>query len=121
MSFSGLLFQALNGLSTASGLFFVAVGLSLIFGVSRIINIAHGDFFMVGTVLAWFTLEATVGSEIYGILSSRYLAKRARTTKYTCTISVEGDAFSYESCTSYDHAVGGSVAHTDRNRLRRIK
>jgi ABC-type branched-subunit amino acid transport system permease subunit len=53
MTFSGLLFQALNGLSTASGLFFVAVGLSLIFGVSRIINIAHGSLYMLGTYIAY--------------------------------------------------------------------
>jgi hypothetical protein len=77
-----------------------------------------------GTALAsdkQFALQADVGSEIYGILSSHYLAKRARTTKYTCTISVEGDAFSYDSCTTYTHAVGGAVAHTDRNQLRRVK
>src|SRR5215813_11233607 len=53
MTFSGFLFQALNGLSTASGLFFVAVGLSLIFGVSRIINIAHGSLYMLGTYIAY--------------------------------------------------------------------
>src|SRR5215471_528372 len=53
MTFSGFLFQALNGLSTASGLFFVAVGLSLIFGVTRIINIAHGSLYMLGTYIAY--------------------------------------------------------------------
>jgi branched-chain amino acid transport system permease protein len=53
MTFSAFLFQALNGLSTASGLFFVAVGLSLIFGVSRIINIAHGSLYMLGTYIAY--------------------------------------------------------------------
>jgi branched-chain amino acid transport system permease protein len=37
----------------------IALGLSVIFGLLDIINIAHGDFFMVGTVLAWFVLEAT--------------------------------------------------------------
>ena len=37
----------------------IALGLSVIFGLLDIINIAHGDFFMVGTVIAWFTLEAT--------------------------------------------------------------
>src|SRR5262249_55155316 len=46
MTFSGFLFQALNGLSTASGLFFVAVRLSLIFVVTRIINIVHGSLYM---------------------------------------------------------------------------
>jgi len=53
MTFSAFLFQALNGLSTASGLFLVAVGLSLIFGVSRIINIAHGSLYMLGTYMAY--------------------------------------------------------------------
>ena len=53
MTLSAFLFQALNGLSTASGLFFVAVGLSLIFGVTRIINIAHGSLYMLGTYIAY--------------------------------------------------------------------
>ena len=53
MSFGAFLFQAINGLSTASGLFFIAVGLSLIFGVSRIINIAHGSLYMLGTYVAY--------------------------------------------------------------------
>ena len=53
MTLSALLFQALNGLSTASGLFLVGVGLSLIFGVTRIINIAHGSLYMLGTYIAY--------------------------------------------------------------------
>src|ERR1035441_2327607 len=53
MTPTAFLFQALNGLSTASGLFFVAVGLSLIFGVARIVNIAHGSLYMLGTYLAY--------------------------------------------------------------------
>jgi ABC-type branched-subunit amino acid transport system permease subunit len=53
MTLDAFLFQALNGLSSASGLFFVAAGLSLIFGVSRIINIAHGSLYMLGTYIAY--------------------------------------------------------------------
>jgi ABC-type branched-subunit amino acid transport system permease subunit len=53
MTVSAFLFQALNGLSSASALFFIAVGLSLIFGVSRIINIAHGSLYMLGTYIAY--------------------------------------------------------------------
>jgi ABC-type branched-subunit amino acid transport system permease subunit len=53
MTLSAFLFQALNGLSSASALFFIAVGLSLIFGVSRIINIAHGSLYMLGTYIAY--------------------------------------------------------------------
>ena len=37
----------------------IALGLSVIFGLLDIINIAHGDFFMVGTVLSWFVLQMT--------------------------------------------------------------
>jgi len=53
MTLNSFLFQALNGLSAASVLFLVSVGLSLIFGVTRIINIAHGSLYMVGTYLAY--------------------------------------------------------------------
>jgi branched-chain amino acid transport system permease protein len=53
MTFNGLLFQALNGLASASTLFFIAVGLSLIFGVTRIINIAHGSLYMLGLYVAY--------------------------------------------------------------------
>src|SRR5215472_8073835 len=61
MTFSGLLFQALDGLAAASGLFLVAAGLSLIFGVTRIINIAHGSLYMLGTYVA-----ATIALRVAG-------------------------------------------------------
>ena len=63
MSFEALLFQALNGLAAASSLFFVGAGLSLIFGVTRIINIAHGSFYMLGLYLA-----ATIALKVGGVL-----------------------------------------------------
>lgn len=53
MTTSGLIFQAINGLSSASGLFLIAAGLSLIFGVTRIVNIAHGSLYMLGTYIAY--------------------------------------------------------------------
>jgi branched-chain amino acid transport system permease protein len=53
MTLDALLFQSLNGLASASSLFFVGAGLSLIFGVTRIINIAHGSFYMLGLYLAY--------------------------------------------------------------------
>ena len=53
MTLSGLLFQLLNGLASASSLFMVAAGLSLIFGVTRIVNFAHGSFYMLGVYLAY--------------------------------------------------------------------
>src|ERR1700748_2933180 len=53
MTLNAFLFQALNGLSSASVLFLIAAGLSLIFGVTRIINIAHGSLYMLGTYIAY--------------------------------------------------------------------
>jgi branched-chain amino acid transport system permease protein len=53
MTLDALLFQSLNGLAAASSLFFVGAGLSLIFGVTRVINIAHGSFYMLGLYLAY--------------------------------------------------------------------
>ena len=53
MNFSGFVVQLLNGLAGASSLFLVAAGLSLIFGVTRIVNFAHGSFYMVGVYVAY--------------------------------------------------------------------
>ena len=60
MSLDAFLFQALNGLASASGLFFVGAGLSLIFGVSRIVNIAHGSLYMLGIYIA-YSIATKVG------------------------------------------------------------
>jgi hypothetical protein len=68
-----------------------------------------------------FSVEANVGSETYGIMSNLSLAARARTTKYTCDVTAEGEGFTYTSTTTYVHATGGVIAHTDRNTLRRVR
>ena len=57
MNLSGLVVQLLNGLSGASSLFLVSAGLSLIFGVTRIVNFAHGSFYMVGIYVAYALVE----------------------------------------------------------------
>jgi branched-chain amino acid transport system permease protein len=54
-----LLLLAMNGLIWGLIIALIALGLSIIFGLLDIINLAHGDFFMVGTVLAWATLQQT--------------------------------------------------------------
>ncbi|MCF8210985.1 MAG: ABC transporter permease [Rhodoferax sp.] len=46
------LIQCLNGLSYATTLFLMAAGLTLIFGVTRIVNFAHGSFFMLGALFS---------------------------------------------------------------------
>lgn len=45
--------QFLTGLASASSLFLVAAGLSIIFGVTRIVNFAHGSLFMLGAFIAY--------------------------------------------------------------------
>lgn len=57
MDISAFFAQLLNGLAGASALFLVAVGLSLIFGVTRIVNFAHGSFFMLGMYVAYSLIE----------------------------------------------------------------
>jgi branched-chain amino acid transport system permease protein len=54
-----LLLLAMNGLIWGLIIALIALGLAIIFGLLDIINLAHGDFFMVGTVLAWATLQST--------------------------------------------------------------
>jgi len=49
---SFLLVQALNGLASASSLFIISAGLTLVFGVTRIVNFAHGSFYMLGAYFA---------------------------------------------------------------------
>jgi branched-chain amino acid transport system permease protein len=50
LGFEALALQLLNGLSHATTLFLMASGLTLIFGVTRIVNFAHGSFFMLGAL-----------------------------------------------------------------------
>jgi branched-chain amino acid transport system permease protein len=52
VSGNAVVLQFLNGLAGASSLFLVAAGLSLIFGVTRIVNFAHGSLYMLGMYLA---------------------------------------------------------------------
>jgi branched-chain amino acid transport system permease protein len=49
-----LLLATLEGLVTAAVLALTALGLSLVFGVMRVVNVAHGEFFMLGAVIAWW-------------------------------------------------------------------
>lgn len=61
MDSSGFVVQLLNGLAGASSLFLVGAGLSLIFGVTRIVNFAHGSFYMLGIYVA-YSLVSRLGA-----------------------------------------------------------
>jgi branched-chain amino acid transport system permease protein len=62
MTLNAFLVQLLNGLAGASSLFLVAAGLSLIFGVTRIVNFAHGSFYMLGVYVAYTLVERLGGA-----------------------------------------------------------
>src|ERR1700740_2390987 len=54
--------QFLTGLASAASLFLVASGLSIIFGVTRIVNFAHGAFYMLGAYMAFTLTERFSGA-----------------------------------------------------------
>jgi branched-chain amino acid transport system permease protein len=61
-----LLGQFRSGLTTAMFMFLIASGLSLIFGVLKIINFAHGSFYMIGAYAAWHIVHYFVGNSLLG-------------------------------------------------------
>ena len=67
MTFASIIIQLLNGLAAASSLFLVAAGLSLIFGVTRIVNFAHGSLYMLGLYGAYSLIQA-LGRTPLGLL-----------------------------------------------------
>src|ERR687896_623269 len=82
--------QFLGGLTAAMFLFLIASGLSLIFGVLRVLNFAHGSFYMLGAYLAyqvvqsvgatpgrfwWATLGAALGIAVVGGVMERVLLR----------------------------------------------
>ena len=70
MSLEAHLFLALlEGTVGALVLALTALGLSLVFGVMRIVNVAHGEFFMLGAVVTWY-VSATTGSFLLAFLAA---------------------------------------------------
>jgi branched-chain amino acid transport system permease protein len=86
---AGFLAQVLNGVQYGLLLFLIGSGLTLIFGVMGVINLAHGSLFMIGAYLAyvvagstgmfWLALPAAIiGGLIFGALLERGLFRRFR-------------------------------------------
>jgi len=59
---------SLEGAVGAAVLALTAIGLSLVFGVMRVVNVAHGEFFMLGAVLAWWIAHTLAGEPALGFL-----------------------------------------------------
>ncbi len=86
---AALLAQVINGMQYGLLLFLISSGLTLIFGVMGVINLAHGSLFMIGAYLAyvvaaktgmfWLTLPAAIGGGLlFGALLERVLFQRFR-------------------------------------------
>jgi branched-chain amino acid transport system permease protein len=87
VTISFVLIQVLNGISFGMLLFLLAAGLSLIYGVMRILNLAHGSFYLLGayvalSVVQWtgsLAIAALVGTAVVtlvGIVMERVLLRR---------------------------------------------
>lgn len=87
MDVSFLISQFVGGLSTAMLLFLVASGLSLIFGVGKVFNFAHGSFYLLGSYLAYQFINlfnnfwvgficATLGAGIFGLVMEFLFLRR---------------------------------------------
>ncbi len=86
-----LAFAAVNGVVLGMAIFLVASGLTLVFGILRIFNFAHGSFFMIGAYLAhaimgqepsglWFYLSASLAAALVigaiGLVTDRIVLRR---------------------------------------------
>jgi branched-chain amino acid transport system permease protein len=89
MSGRSLLIQTLNGLSFGAVLFFLASGFTLIFGLMRITNLAHGGFYLVGGYIGFTVIRVTgnfalallsagVGITVIGLFTERVLLRPIR-------------------------------------------
>ncbi len=91
MTLASFAAQLLNGLASASSMFLVAAGLTLIYGITRIVNFAHGSFAMAGAYVAsalvarhaggdasfWLALAAALAiGAMLGVLLERVLIAR---------------------------------------------
>lgn len=90
---SGFLAQVLNGVQYGLLLFLISSGLTLIFGVMGVINLAHGSLFMIGAYIAyvltaaaaplWLAVAAAVaGGAMFGVVLERVLFRHFRTREH---------------------------------------
>ncbi len=91
MTLPGLVIQILSGISTGMVIFLIAVGLSLVFGTLRVLNLAHGTLYMLGAYMCywvssvivqfsgafwWSILLAPLGVALFGGLVEVLLLRR---------------------------------------------
>src|SRR5271157_1391748 len=99
--------QIFNGLSFGMLLFVIAAGLSLIFGLCRIVNLSHGSFYLLGGYIGFsvarFTgsfplaiVAAMLSMAILGMLTERYLLRRFRVNNLAQVLLTFGLIFVFQ-------------------------
>jgi branched-chain amino acid transport system permease protein len=73
MDVANFFIQLLNGVQYGLLLFMLAAGLTLIFGIMGVVNLAHGSFYMLGAYLAWW-LSSKTGNLVLAIVLGTILA-----------------------------------------------
>ena len=102
--FRFLLFQIMNGLTTGALLFFVAIGLSVVFGLMRILNLSHGALFLFGGFVGSsvqlatgsFVLAALAGlvaAGVLGLLIQQVFSRTLLGTPFNQVLLTLGIAF----------------------------
>jgi len=69
-----LVLALLEGAVIAAVLAMTAMGLSLVFGVMRVVNVAHGEFFMLGAVIAWWVTSMIGSHPAFGFVAALIIA-----------------------------------------------
>ncbi|QMU59846.1 MAG: branched-chain amino acid ABC transporter permease [Boseongicola sp.] len=69
-----LMLASLEGAVIAAILALTAMGLSIVFGVMRVVNVAHGEFYMLGAVLAWYVTTLIGGHPALGFVAALVIA-----------------------------------------------
>ncbi len=72
-----LLLATLEGAVGAAVLALTALGLSLVFGVMRIVNVAHGAFFMLGAIVAWWVADTLAAGPALNFLAALVISPLA--------------------------------------------
>ncbi len=114
MDFVVFLQQIVNGLANGMGYVLIAVGLTLVFGVLRIVNFAHGEFYMLGAYLTYYAtslvglgyipamIAATVVVAGIGILANHFFFRPLRREhEFTILLSSLGLALLIANAAEY--------------------
>ncbi len=104
MEVTTLVTQLLTGLAYGMLLFMISVGLSVIFGLMNVVNLAHGAFYVVGVYVAFTLMETGLGFwaalilgtltvAVLGILTERFLLARTYSNELNEVLLTFGLAF----------------------------